>query len=85
MRFYMPNKTDAEEDGGEEVYLKRSVEVFHANLMQHVTLEATGAQVIAWMSVGALAACTPFVGHPRCCLQLRRRRRHLPPHLAVPT
>ena len=41
MRFYVPNSIDAEDDDGS----RRTVEILHRDIMQHVVLEATGAQV----------------------------------------
>jgi hypothetical protein len=41
MRFYVPNSNDGDDDDGS----RRTVELLHQDIMKHVTLEATGAQV----------------------------------------
>ena len=42
MRFYVPNSNaDDDEDDGS----RKTVEVLHAEIMKHVVIEATGAQV----------------------------------------
>jgi hypothetical protein len=46
MRFYVPNSNaDDDEDDGS----RKTVEVLHAEIMKHVVIEATGAQVrLTW-------------------------------------
>ena len=41
MRFYVPNSNDGDDDDGS----RRTVEILHQDIMKHVVLEATGAQV----------------------------------------